>query len=126
MLAADFTLQLLHGSDFEAGLAAIQDAPNFAAVVQALEDDFANTIIVASGDNYIPGPFFNAGGDPALDAVLGGSGAASVGRADIEVLNRIGVQTSTFGNHEFDAGPREVRNIIRPAGNWGGARFPYL
>ena len=126
LMAADFNLQLLHASDFEAGLAAVQDAPRFAAVLDALEETYPNTLRLSSGDNYLPGPFFNAGGDPALDPVLGGAGAASVGRADIEILNRLGIQASTIGNHEFDAGPREFRNIFAPAGNWRGAQFPYL
>lgn len=125
-VTVNYTLQLLHASDMEAGLAAVQDAPNFAAVVDYFDNVFSNTLILSSGDNYIPGTFFNAGGDPALNALLGGAGAASVGRADIEILNRIGVEASAFGNHEFDAGTREVRNIIAAAGAWGGAQFPYL
>lgn len=126
LFAVDFTLQVLHGSDFEAGLPAIDDAPRFAAIVDALEETFPNTIKVSSGDNYLPGPFFNASGDPAMATVLGGSGANSIGRGDVEILNRIGIQASTIGNHEFDAGPREFRNIFAPAGNWKGAQFPYL
>lgn len=125
-VTVNYTLQLLHASDMEAGLAAVQDAPNFAAVVDFFDNIFSNTLILSSGDNYIPGTFFNAGGDPALNALLGGNGAASVGRADIEILNRIGIEASAFGNHEFDAGTREVRNIIAAAASWGGAQFPYL
>jgi len=34
-----FTLQILHASDLEGGVEAIGDAPNFAAVVEALEMD---------------------------------------------------------------------------------------
>lgn len=123
LFAVDFTLQILHGSDFEAGLPAIDDAPRFAAIVDALEETFPNTIRVSSGDNYLPGPFFNASGDPALAPVLG---SASIGRGDVEILNRIGIQASTIGNHEFDAGPREFRNIFAPSGAWQGAQFPYL
>ncbi|MBA4062672.1 MAG: hypothetical protein C0501_02990 [Isosphaera sp.] len=118
-----FTLQVLHAADLEAGLSARTDAPNFAAVVDRLEDDFANTVILSSGDNYIPGPFFNAGGDPSLNAVVG---AASVGRPNIEIMNRIGFQASALGNHELDAGAREAANVIGPAGAWQGALFPYL
>lgn len=121
-----FTLQLLHAADLEAGLNSRVDAPNFAAVVDKLDDAFADTLILSSGDNYIPGPFFNAGGDPSLAAVLGGAGTPSVGRPNIEVMNRIGFQASALGNHELDAGPREARNVIAAAGNWKGAQFPYL
>jgi len=123
VMAVDFTLQILHASDLEAGVAEIQDAPRFAAIVDALEDTHPSSITLSSGDNYIPGPFFNAGGDPSLNALLG---SASVGRADIAVMNAIGFDASALGNHEFDAGVREVRNIIFPSGAWPGAQFPYL
>jgi len=128
MAAGPFRLQILHGSDFEAGLSAIDDAPRFAAVVDRLEDQEANSITLASGDNYIPSPFFNAGGDPALDPFF----EESIGRADIRILNTIGIEASVIGNHEFDAGPREVQNLIRPATsrdggpNYEGTQFPYL
>lgn len=123
MLAVEYTLQILHASDLEAGLNEIADAPRFAAVVDALEDTYANTLKLSSGDNYIPGPFFNAGGDPSLNGLLG---AASVGRADIKIMNEIGFDLSALGNHEFDAGVRELRNIVFPSGAWPGAQFPYL
>ncbi|WP_293150608.1 hypothetical protein [Okeania sp. SIO2C9] len=36
-------LQILHAADQEAGIPAIEDAVNFSAVMNALEDDFDNT-----------------------------------------------------------------------------------
>jgi predicted extracellular nuclease/2',3'-cyclic-nucleotide 2'-phosphodiesterase (5'-nucleotidase family) len=124
-----YKLQILHASDFEAGLGAIDDAPRFAAIVDRLEDLETNSITLASGDNYIPSPFFNASSDPALDPFF----EESIGRADIRILNTIGIEASVIGNHEFDAGPREVQNLIRPAGagadgggTYEGTRFPYL
>ena len=58
-------LQILHASDLEGGVDAIENAPNFAAVAAALEADAAASgyasITLSAGDNYIPGPFFNAG-----------------------------------------------------------------
>lgn len=126
-LLSAYTLQILHNSDAEAGLAAIQDAPRFAAIVDALEDTEANSILLSSGDNYLPGPFFNASGDPSVGAaVLGGAGNASIGRGDIEIMNRLGYDASAMGNHEFDAGTREIRNLFQPAGTWQGGLFPYL
>jgi predicted extracellular nuclease/2',3'-cyclic-nucleotide 2'-phosphodiesterase (5'-nucleotidase family) len=128
-VAPNYRLQILHASDFEAGLAAIDDAPRFAAIVDRLEDLETNSITLASGDNYIASPFFNASSDPSLDPFF----EESVGRADIRILNTIGFEASVIGNHEFDSGPREVRNLIRPAGagdDGGGAYegtlFPYL
>jgi 2',3'-cyclic-nucleotide 2'-phosphodiesterase / 3'-nucleotidase / 5'-nucleotidase len=120
---AVYTLQILHASDAEAGLAAIDDAPRFAALVDLLEDTHPNSILLSGGDNFLPGPFFNASGDPALAPVLG---AASIGRGDIEVMNRIGFEASAIGNHEFDLGTNELRNIFYPSGAWQGGQFPYL
>jgi len=142
-----FKLQILHASDFEAGLDAIDRARYFGAIVDYLEDTQVNSITLSSGDNYLPGPFFNAGGDPSLEEILETAYedfynlapgtlnlAASVGRADISILNILGVQASAIGNHEYDAGTREIQNIIArtnsivdPASpGWIGAMFPYL
>ncbi len=124
--------------------------PNFAAIVDALEDEFENTLILSSGDNYIPGPLFNAAGDrdtfreggvfndtynelfgtDAFNALREGEG-----RVDISIMNIIGFDASDIGNHEFDNGSDAFENIIEedfrdPAGpdadRWVGAQFPYL
>ena len=121
---APFTLQLLHASDFEAGLAALEDAPRFSAVLNALKDDYPNTLILSSGDNYIPSPFIFAGSDPSLNDTP--VGKAGIGHANIEIHNQIGIQASAFGNHDFDLGTKEVRDIIKPSGDYRGALFPYL
>jgi len=119
-----FTLQLLHSSDFEAGLEALADAPRFSAVLNAIKDDYPNTLILSSGDNYIPSPFLFAGSDPSLnDTPVGDAG---IGHADIEIHNQLGIQASTFGNHDFDLGTKEVQNIIEPSGAYRGTLFPYL
>ncbi len=153
---APYTLQILHGSDFEAGLAASANAPRFAAIVDHLEELVPNSITLSSGDNYIPGPFLSAGGDsavraalqdfykqllgnPALDLSGLREGAA---RIDIAMLNAIGIQASVFGNHEFDLGTTAVADAIDTiaagagAGSAApqnaarvsniGAQFPYL
>lgn len=124
--AVSFTLQVLHASDQEAGLAATEDAPRFSAVVRALEQEYpGRTLKLANGDVWLPGLFYNAGGDPALAAVPT-IGRASPGRADIGMLNAMGFHAASFGNHEFDSGTREIRNILRVDGAWTGAQFPYL
>jgi hypothetical protein len=69
--AANFTLQLLHLSDGEAGLLASQTAPNLAALVDAFDDRYENTLIVSGGDNFIPSPFLNAGTAAVIDADTG-------------------------------------------------------
>ena len=143
---ATYTLQILHASDFEAGLNAVGRVGNFAAIVDYLEETHTNSITLSSGDNYLPSPFFNAGGDPSMEEVYETAFedfynlapgtlnlAPSVGRADIAILNILGVQASAIGNHEYDAGTREVQNIIGrtnsitgPAAGWIGTQFPYL
>ncbi len=117
------TLQILHASDQEAGIANFEDIINLSRVVNALKDDFPNTLILSSGDNYIPGPFFSAASDPSLRSVLGREGA---GRADIVILNEIGFQASAFGNHEFDLGPSTVQSLIAADREYRGTQFPYL
>jgi 2',3'-cyclic-nucleotide 2'-phosphodiesterase (5'-nucleotidase family) len=86
---------------------------------------YANTLILAGGDNFLPGPFINAGTDPSLNAVAG-IGATGAGRPDIAILNALGVETSTIGNHEFDLGSTAFRDAFTPSGAWVGALFPYL
>ena len=132
-----FTLQLLHLSDAEAGLLASTTAPNLAALVDAFDDDFANTLILSGGDNFLPGPFLAAGTDlsviPTLNAVTGSTIAPAtnvpIGAIDIAILNAIGVEASTIGNHEFDLSSRVLRDAFAPnlgAAGWVGANFPYL
>ena len=129
-----FTLQLLHFADAEAGLLASQTASRLAALVDRFEDQFANTITLAGGDNFLPGPFLAAGTDPSLIAVLNqvtGSTLAPtatvpIAAADIAIHNLIGVQASTIGNHEFDLGSRVLNDAIAPTATYKGALFPYL
>ena len=121
----NFVLQLLHMSDGEAGLLADDTAPNMAALIDAFDGEFANTLVIAGGDNFIPGPFLNAGTDPSLNAVPG-IGATAPGRPDIAIYNAFGVDASVIGNHEFDLGSTVFRDSFTPSGAWGGALFPYL
>ena len=147
-----FTLQILHGSDFEGGLLAPQRAPNFAAIVDVLEDTHFNSITLSSGDNFIPGPFLAAGGDaavrPALRAfyeqMFGVTGLTGLregaARVDVAILNAIGIQASALGNHEFDLGPNVLADALDFVATLPtlpaqpslasissiGAQFPYL
>jgi len=131
-----YTLQLLHFSDQEAGLLAAETAPNLAALVDAFDDDYANTLILSSGDNFIPGPFLAAGTDPsviaALNEVTGSTlsptATVPLGAVDMSILNAIGVEASAIGNHEFDLGSRVLRDAITSgsASGWVGAAFPYV
>jgi len=122
-------LQILHASDLESGIPALQDARNFSTVLNALRDDFANTLILSSGDNYIPGPFFSAASDRALrdtDTSDGFTFREGVGRVDIELMNQMGFQASALGNHEFDLGESTVVSLVDNDREYRGAQFPYL
>ncbi|RCJ17770.1 bifunctional metallophosphatase/5'-nucleotidase [Nostoc minutum NIES-26] len=119
------TLQLLHASDQEAGVPALEDAPNFSAVLNALKNqdanrdgkpDYPNTLILSSGDAYIPSPFLFAS-----DTVFG-----SQGRGDILIQNALGFSAIAFGNHEFDLGTTVVADLIQVKENYPGTKFPYL
>ncbi|MFN7229799.1 MAG: 5'-nucleotidase C-terminal domain-containing protein, partial [Synechococcaceae cyanobacterium] len=131
-LPGRYTLQLLHLADGEAGLLAPETAPNLAALVDAFDNSVPNTLILAGGDNYIPGPFLNGGTDLSvrdeLNLVSGSTitGNQPIAAVDIAIHNAIGVEASTIGNHEFDLGPRVFRDAINPASGWVGAQFPYL
>lgn len=118
--AGAFTLQILHGSDFEAGIPALQDAPRFSSVLTALKSEYpTNTVVLAAGDDWIVGPFFYASSDPAAPYV-------GKGRGDVMILNALGVQASAVGNHEFDDTPATFRDLLRASGTYPGTAFPFL
>lgn len=148
---ADYSLQILHASDLEGGVEAIDNAPNFAAIVDLLEDEVANSLTLSAGDNVIPGPFFNAAlfvddqiFNDAHNAVFGlpDAGGAQYeslegnrGRIDISIMNVIGFDASALGNHEFDTGTGTLAGFIEPDfgdtealsdDEWIGTTFPYL
>jgi 2',3'-cyclic-nucleotide 2'-phosphodiesterase (5'-nucleotidase family) len=143
-MSGTYSLQILHGSDFEAGLLASGRADRFAAIVDKLEDEATNSITLSAGDNLIPGPFSAASGDPSLTAALQEFYAwlldgevdlsaltTAVGRVDIAVLNGIGVQASAIGNHDLDFGTTVFSDAIATRASGGlpaaiGALFPYL
>ncbi len=132
----DFKLQLLHLADAEAGLLASQTAPNLAALVDGFDNTYPNTLILAGGDNFIPGPFIAGGTDISvrdeLNTVTGSTMSLlssfnhPTAAVDIAIHNLIGVEASTIGNHEFDLGTRVFRDAFQPGSGWVGATFPYL
>jgi 2',3'-cyclic-nucleotide 2'-phosphodiesterase (5'-nucleotidase family) len=138
-----YQMQILHSSDMESGLAAVTDAPNFAAVVDELEERHVNTLILSSGDNILPGPFMSSGEDASLQTPLRNTASryyagtqsirAAIGRPDIAIMNVIGYNASAMGNHEFDLGTSELNSQIgvdiRSNGTdkrWIGAQFPFV
>ena len=123
-----FTLQLLHAADMDSAVGALENVENFSAMLDGFRAQFPdNTLVLSSGDNYVPGPRYFAAGDDANDALLGVSGN---GRADIAFLNAMGFQASALGNHELDLGTGAFASIIGSetdeGGTYPGSRFPYL
>lgn len=138
---APYTLHLLHHADAEASVPALETAPLFAALVDAYVDQGEElgleTLILSSGDNYLPGPFMSAAGDRSMREVFRDvSGNPDMregnGRADIEIQNILGVEASAIGNHEFDLGTNFFADLIAEdirdggEGRYLGTNFPYL
>ncbi|MEU5774563.1 bifunctional metallophosphatase/5'-nucleotidase [Streptomyces venezuelae] len=69
------------------------------------------------------------GGSPLLSALFHDE-------PTVQALERLGLDVSSVGNHEFDEGPRELERMARggchpedgcaPGGKYDGAQFPYL
>lgn len=124
--SAGFQLQLLHFADMDGATGALQNVRPFSAVLAALRAQHPDhTLVLSSGDNYIPGPRYFAAADDAMNPVPGVAVAGN-GRADIAMLNAMGLQASAVGNHDLDGGTEEFAAILGAEGNYPGARFPYL
>jgi 2',3'-cyclic-nucleotide 2'-phosphodiesterase (5'-nucleotidase family) len=124
----DYELQLLHFADIDGQPEALDNVGAFSALVNEFRAEHPNnTLMVSSGDNYIPGPRFFASGDEAMNDLLG---IAAEGRADITFLNEMGVVASALGNHDLDSGPEGFMAAIAPesndSGSYPGAHFPFV
>lgn len=107
---------------------ALENVETFSAILNDFRQQFPdNTLVLSSGDNFIPGPRFYAAADTTNDEVLG---IAGNGRADIALLNAMGFQASALGNHELDRGTEEFASIIAAeiadGAAYAGSMFPYL
>jgi 2',3'-cyclic-nucleotide 2'-phosphodiesterase (5'-nucleotidase family) len=136
----DYELQILHLADMDGDdNVALGSVGNLSGYVQSFRAERPNnTLVLSSGDNYIPGPRLSAAGDPAFQATLRSVRSSpnlrvDLGRGDIALVDALGVQASALGNHELDLGTSEFRGMIRrdersgeSGPRWDGARFPYL
>ncbi|GGC64915.1 bifunctional metallophosphatase/5'-nucleotidase [Marinobacter halophilus] len=120
-----FTLQLLHLADVDGGgTAAMFNVDDFSALTNYFRQQMPdNTVLVSSGDNYIPGPIFQASEDARMNAVVG---VAGEGRGETQIQNKLGIQVSAVGNHDLDTGPAGFAGIISPDGVYSGAAYPYI
>lgn len=95
-------------------------------LVKALRAGAPHSVVVSSGDAI--------GGTPLISAIF-------FHEATIDVMNRIGVDVATVGNHEFDAGATELQRVLaggcreaKPGdtamscalGRHEGAKFPHV
>ena len=126
---ADFSMQLLHAADMDGASGALDNVNQFSALVDQFRSEYQdNTLVLSSGDNYIPGPRYFAASADDMAATLGIPGN---GRADIAFLNAMGFAASAVGNHELDQGTGEFAGLIAEetddtGANYTGAAFPYL
>ena len=99
-------VDLLSVNDFHGRLEAngvVAGAAVMAGMVDAYRAANPNTLFVAAGD------------------LIGASTFTSFIQQDeptIAVLNAMGLDTSSFGNHEFDRGVDDVLNRVEPLTNW--------
>ncbi|ADU65260.1 5'-Nucleotidase domain-containing protein [Desulfurispirillum indicum S5] len=122
--AVDFSLQLLHFADVDGGgTRALENVEYFSALVEYFRAEMPeSTLLVSSGDNYIPGPVYQASAELPAEII----GKAGVGRGEIAMMNAMGLQVSAVGNHDLDGGPSAFAGIITPDGGWEGAQFPWI
>jgi len=125
-----FALQLLHVADIDSTSAtlALENVKHFSALLNHFRAQYPDqSLALSSGDNWIPGPRYSAAADDRLAPMLGLPGN---GRGDVGLLNAMGFQASTLGNHELDQSPSGFVAVISPetvaGANWPGADFPYV
>lgn len=84
----DFNLTIMHTNDTHANL---ENAPKRATLVKQLRAANPNSLLLDAGDVFSGSLYFNL----------------FEGMADLELMNYMGYDAMTFGNHEFDLGSSE-------------------
>eukprot|EP01061_Rhynchopus_euleeides_P041155 TRINITY_DN712_c0_g1_i1.p1 TRINITY_DN712_c0_g1~~TRINITY_DN712_c0_g1_i1.p1 ORF type:complete len:755 (+),score=253.81 TRINITY_DN712_c0_g1_i1:76-2340(+) len=120
---AQTELQLLHFSDIDGGGDLTTVPKYFSALLSKFRGDVTDTVVLSSGDNWIPGPEYELAADSRMAGVLG---KESQGRFHAALLTKMGVQAAALGNHECDQGLSAVARIVQPDEAWPGVPFPYL
>ena len=126
---SSFRLQLLHFSDIDGNLhKAMDNAEHFAFLVHHFRSQYPReTLLLSSGDNFIPSTLYDASAQDPMTPILGIPGP---GRAFIALLNALGTTASAVGNHELDRGIEEFVGVIgveeRGTARYPGAAFPFL
>ncbi|MEL6273959.1 MAG: choice-of-anchor I family protein, partial [Bacteroidota bacterium] len=106
-----FELRIVHNNDGESKLVAdtLMDgrpfggADRFVTVLNDLRDNSdIDVVTLSSGDNFLPGPTFNASLNRAPGLPL----------YDSEVIDAIDYDALAIGNHDFDFGPDILQRVI--------------
>ena len=84
----------------------IDNIPQMAALIDSLRGEHPDLLLFSAGDNRSGNPINDRYSEPA--------------KPMYELMNAIGFDLSTFGNHEWDNGPIALRNVL------GWAKFPFV
>ena len=86
--------------------AKIENMPKLAAIVDSLRAEYPGLLVLSAGDNRTGEPLNDMNEIPAYPMVA--------------LMNQIGFDASTLGNHEFDSGPAGLTRLINLS------NFPYI
>ena len=84
----------------------IDNFPQMAALIDSLRTAHPDLLVFSAGDNRSGNPINDRYTEPS--------------RPMYELMNAVGFDLSTFGNHEWDGGPIALRNVL----SW--ANFPFV
>lgn len=99
----DYELRILHTNDTHANLDTKDNSPdNITRRITAIKEsraEVSSSLLVDAGDVFSGTLYFNK----------------YVGMADLAFMNLIGYDVMTFGNHEFDRGPKPLADFVKAA-----------
>ena len=84
----------------------IDNFPKMAALIDSLRSVHPDLLLFSAGDNRSGNPINDRYTEPA--------------KPMYELMNAVGFDLSTFGNHEWDGGPIALRKVL------GWAKFPFV
>ena len=84
----------------------IDNLPQLAYFLKKERAKTPGTLLLSAGDNRTGSPYVDAVGEPGMPM--------------IQLMNQLGFDASTLGNHEFDAGEKMLRDCI------DAAHFPFI
>ena len=94
-LAQTREVHILSANDMHAK---IENFPQLAAIVDSLRAEYPGLLVLSAGDNRTGEPFNDMYSVPAYPMVA--------------LMNQIGFDATTLGNHEFDSGPEGLSRLI--------------